>query len=166
MIRRAMFGLASALPLISMCDAKKGSGGVPKTPFEVLVTFDVNDPVGSAIRVSNELLETESVKAASLTVHQHIKEGKAGEVGYGFLCGFTTGFAAKKAAKLIAFIGGMAFVGLQTLSYNGFVTINYDKLQKKATGWFDLNSDGKLDSKVSLHQLLPSCLLFTDDAHG
>ena len=145
MIRRALLGLASAWPLLTMCDAKKGAA--PKSPLEVLATFDVNDPVGSAFRVSNDLLETESIKAASLAVHNHIKEGKAGEVGYGFLWGFTSGYAAKRAAKLIAFVAGVGFVGLQTLSYNGYVTVNYEKIQKKAQGWFDINHDGKLDGK-------------------
>ncbi|GAG03906.1 unnamed protein product, partial [marine sediment metagenome] len=41
----------------------------------------------------------------------------AGEIGVGGIGGFLAGWALKKAAKMVAVIIGMAFLGLQYLAY-------------------------------------------------
>jgi uncharacterized membrane protein (Fun14 family) len=53
----------------------------------------------------------------------------AGEVGIGGIGGFFAGWALKKAAKLLAVIIGLAFLGLQYLSYKSIIIIDYTALQ-------------------------------------
>jgi uncharacterized membrane protein (Fun14 family) len=35
-----------------------------------------------------------------------------------------------QVSKIVAFVVGGLFIGMQTLSYNGYMAVNYDKLQK------------------------------------
>jgi uncharacterized membrane protein (Fun14 family) len=53
----------------------------------------------------------------------------AGEVGIGGIGGFLAGWALKKAAKMVAIIIGLAFLGLQYLAYQNIIQINYGALQ-------------------------------------
>jgi len=55
----------------------------------------------------------------------------AGELGIGGIGGFFAGWALKKAAKLVAAIIGLSFLGLQYLAYQNVIDINYDAL----TAW-------------------------------
>jgi hypothetical protein len=43
-------------------------------------------------------------------------------------------------------VGGV-FILIQTLAYNGYIHVNYEKLQQDVEGTLDLNKDGKLDEK-------------------
>ena len=45
----------------------------------------------------------------------------AGELGIGGIGGFFSGWALKKAAKLVAAIIGLSFLGLQYLAYQGII---------------------------------------------
>ncbi len=53
----------------------------------------------------------------------------AGEIGIGGIGGFLAGWALKKAAKMVAVIIGLAFLGLQYLAYENIIQINYGALQ-------------------------------------
>ena len=53
----------------------------------------------------------------------------AGEIGVGGIGGFLAGWAMKKAAKMVAVLIGIAFLGLQYLSYKGIIAIDYTALQ-------------------------------------
>mmetsp|Transcript_31674 Transcript_31674/g.45610 ORF Transcript_31674/g.45610 Transcript_31674/m.45610 type:complete len:180 (-) Transcript_31674:258-797(-) len=53
-----------------------------------------------------------------------------GEIGYGLLMGYSSGYFLKKVSKVLAFVLGGTFVVLQSLSYSGVVKIDYDKMQK------------------------------------
>jgi len=55
------------------------------------------------------------------------------EVGIGGLGGFLSGWALKKAAKMVAVLIGVAFLGLQYLAYKGVIAIDYSALQDWAT---------------------------------
>jgi len=57
----------------------------------------------------------------------------AGEIGVGGIGGFLTGWAMKKAAKMVAVIIGMAFLGLQYLAYKNIIAIDYGALQTWAS---------------------------------
>ena len=46
--------------------------------------------------------------------------------------GYCSGYCVKKVSSVIAFLVGATFVTLQTLSYNGYVNVDYDKIQKGA----------------------------------
>lgn len=53
----------------------------------------------------------------------------AGEIGVGGIGGFLAGWALKKAAKMVAVLIGMAFLGLQYLAYKDIISIDYGALQ-------------------------------------
>jgi uncharacterized membrane protein (Fun14 family) len=53
----------------------------------------------------------------------------AGEIGIGGIGGFLAGWALKKAAKIVAIIIGLSFLGLQYLAYENIIQINYGALQ-------------------------------------
>ena len=55
----------------------------------------------------------------------------AGEIGIGGVGGFLAGWALKKAAKIMAIIIGVAFLGLQYMAYKGVIAIDYSAL----TSW-------------------------------
>ena len=56
----------------------------------------------------------------------------AGEVGIGGIGGFLVGYATKKAAKMLAILIGITFLGLQYLAYKDIISINYMALQNVA----------------------------------
>jgi uncharacterized membrane protein (Fun14 family) len=61
--------------------------------------------------------------------------------------GVCSGAALKRASREAAIAVGMAFAGLQALSYLGYIRIDYGKVQSDAQKALDLNNDGKLDEK-------------------
>ncbi|ETV92861.1 hypothetical protein, variant [Aphanomyces invadans] len=50
-------------------------------------------------------------------------------------------------SKVAAFVVGLAFVGMQCASYNGYVNVNYEKLQRDIMALLDTNKDGKINSE-------------------
>ncbi len=54
----------------------------------------------------------------------------ATQLGFGTIEGFAVGYAAKKIVKLLLIFLGLFFVALQYLSFQGFITINYQKFQQ------------------------------------
>lgn len=68
-------------------------------------------------------------------------------LSYGFVAGFCSGFAAKKAGKAFAVVAGGIYVGLQVLAFNGFIQINHDNIEDRLKGLADLNKDGKVDAE-------------------
>jgi uncharacterized membrane protein (Fun14 family) len=53
----------------------------------------------------------------------------AGELGIGGIGGYLAGWAMKKAAKMVAIILGLGFLGLQYLAYQGIIAIDYTALK-------------------------------------
>ena len=66
---------------------------------------------------------------------------------YGFAAGFCAGYAFKQVAKVVAVGVGLVFVGLQTLQYKGFITIDHTQMEGSVHRLLDLNKDGKIDEK-------------------
>lgn len=60
--------------------------------------------------------------------------------------GICSGAALKKATREVAVTIGVAFAGLQVLSYLGYITIDYSRVQKDASKYIDINGDGKVDT--------------------
>lgn len=56
----------------------------------------------------------------------------AGEIGIGGVGGFLVGYATKKAAKMLAVLIGITFLGLQYLAYKNIIAIDYMALQNFA----------------------------------
>lgn len=62
-----------------------------------------------------------------------------------FFMGFASGITIKRISFMGLFLVGSTFSGLQFLSYNNYIIINYDKIEKDITKQLDLNDDGKID---------------------
>lgn len=78
-------------------------------------------------------------------------KGNAGvytkEFGVSGIMGTAVGVAAKRLTSDALYGAGLAFVGLQSLAYLGFVTIHWNVVQQFLQEKADLNKDGKLDSQ-------------------
>jgi uncharacterized membrane protein (Fun14 family) len=55
-----------------------------------------------------------------------------GQLSFGGLAGFATGYALKKIGRVALVIFGLLFMTLQILAYFGFVEINWLRIQKIA----------------------------------
>lgn len=84
-------------------------------------------------------------EAASKKAHNMVSEGAMGQVGFGFMMGFSSGFFLKKMSKGFAVIAGGLFCLVQALSYQGYMKVNYDRLKSDVENILDLNNDGKVD---------------------
>jgi len=85
--------------------------------------------------------------ASSLGSHVQgaVDSGIPTQLSYGFVSGYCSGLALKKAGRMAAVVFGMGFVALQTLQYSGYIQVDHDKLRKHVEGLFDLNNDGVVD---------------------
>ncbi|CAM9834260.1 unnamed protein product [Ectocarpus sp. 6 AP-2014] len=72
---------------------------------------------------------------------------RIGEVGFGGVVGFCSGYAMMKVGKAIAFVIGVGFIVVQGLNYSGVVTIKWEKAEVKVKSLFDSNKDGKVDKE-------------------
>jgi len=52
-----------------------------------------------------------------------------GQLGFGGLAGLVSGYALKKIGKVLAFVLGVFFIGLQLLAYAGYVEVNWTRIQ-------------------------------------
>mmetsp|Transcript_1657 Transcript_1657/g.2021 ORF Transcript_1657/g.2021 Transcript_1657/m.2021 type:complete len:194 (+) Transcript_1657:92-673(+) len=76
-----------------------------------------------------------------------IDSGVPTQISYGFVCGFSSGYAMKKIGKVASVVFGLGFVTLQSLSYAGYINVDHKALQKDVENAFDLNNDGKVDDQ-------------------
>jgi len=51
-------------------------------------------------------------------------------LGGGGLAGWAVGFTLKKVAKLAALVLGVAFISIQYLAYNSYITIDWERIKK------------------------------------
>ena len=59
-------------------------------------------------------------------VAEAVETGVPTQLSYGFVSGFCSGFALKKVGKVVGVVLGVGFMGLQTLSYSGYVDVDHD----------------------------------------
>jgi uncharacterized membrane protein (Fun14 family) len=85
-------------------------------------------------------------KAVGDRADDMIHTGIPGQLTGGFVAGWCAGFSLKKVGKAGAFVVGMGFCVLQSLSYAGYVHVNYNKMCSDALEVLDLNQDGKVDT--------------------
>lgn len=71
-------------------------------------------------------------------------------MGSGGAIGFCVGYATKTLGKMVAFIAGVGFIGVQAASYYGYIEVDWLGVQKGVTDMIDINGDGKID-KEDLH---------------
>lgn len=84
-----------------------------------------------------ELLEAQTqASATALPAGEALSGGVPAEIkfmlatlGGGGIAGWAVGYTLKKFAKLLALIVGVAFISLQVLAFNSFITIDWDRIK-------------------------------------
>eukprot|EP01038_Epipyxis_sp_PR26KG_P013455 gene13455-18047_t len=143
--------IASAAPSVPVggSDDNKGKDSAKKMKDILNAAQDdqSSDPLKSFLLKVQEYIPPSVLEGSKDTISKLYTSGIPYEVGYGFLMGYSSGFAVKKISKFVAFTIGTFFVVVQTLSYSGYLDVKYDKLQTEAEKVLDLNKDGKVDMK-------------------
>ena len=96
------------------------------------------------------------VDATADIVSNAVDSGAAGQLGYGFMMGYSSGYCVKKVSKMIAFVVGGMFMALQALAYNGYANLDQEKIKNDVEKVMDLNRDGKIDhqdAKIAIERL-------------
>mmetsp|Transcript_41239 Transcript_41239/g.81383 ORF Transcript_41239/g.81383 Transcript_41239/m.81383 type:complete len:162 (-) Transcript_41239:83-568(-) len=70
-----------------------------------------------------------------------------GGISIGSIVGFCAGFALKKTGKAAAIVFGLIYSFQQALAYQGYITVNWPRVEQDLTSLLDLNKDGKVDAK-------------------
>jgi uncharacterized membrane protein (Fun14 family) len=65
-------------------------------------------------------------------------------LGMGGLFGLATAVAMKRLGEKVAYVVGLSFIGLQALSYAGYIKIDFMKLNNDAQKIIDADADGKI----------------------
>eukprot|EP00128_Syssomonas_multiformis_P009613 Colp12_sorted_trinity150504_noHs@8368 len=135
-------GVASAfasVPTQALCEEKDGDKPVEETPKPA-------QPSGPAIpsfdfsKIQAQLSE-QGIKAL------HWAGPAAGAATVGSITGFCSGYALKKAGKAAAGTFGVLFIAMQAASWQGYITVNWNKVENDLMGLLDVNHDGKVDEK-------------------
>lgn len=84
-------------------------------------------------------------KQVGSQVQEVISTGLPTQLSYGFICGYSSGYALKKVGKAASIVFGLGFATLQTLSYSGYIEINHSRLKEDVEKALDLNRDGNVD---------------------
>jgi uncharacterized membrane protein (Fun14 family) len=58
-----------------------------------------------------------------------VESGVPFQVGYGFMMGYSAGFCVKKVSKVLSFAVGAAFILVQSLSFAGYIDVNYGRIE-------------------------------------
>ncbi|CAM9501540.1 unnamed protein product [Choristocarpus tenellus] len=73
--------------------------------------------------------------------------GKIGDLGFGSVVGFSSGYAMKKVGKAAAVTIGVLFVVAQGLSYYGVIDVKWKTVGEKAKTLLDADKDGDVDKE-------------------
>ena len=71
-------------------------------------------------------------------------------IGFGGVMGYFAGAAVKRFGEEVAVVIGFCFIGLQTLSYLGYINIDYGKIKEEVEKKLDVTGDGKFDANDAL----------------
>eukprot|EP00357_Protocruzia_adherens_P005777 CAMPEP_0115021946 /NCGR_PEP_ID=MMETSP0216-20121206/31215_1 /TAXON_ID=223996 /ORGANISM="Protocruzia adherens, Strain Boccale" /LENGTH=112 /DNA_ID=CAMNT_0002394451 /DNA_START=38 /DNA_END=372 /DNA_ORIENTATION=+ len=66
------------------------------------------------------------------------------QVSMGSIMGFCTGAFAKKLGEKVAYAVGGLFVLIQLAAYNGYLNVNWKKMERDAIAAVDVDGDGKI----------------------
>jgi uncharacterized membrane protein (Fun14 family) len=83
----------------------------------------------------------------TIQVQSAIDSGIPNQISYGFVCGFSSGYALKKIGRAASIVFGMGFMTLQALSYTGYVTVNHGAIKSDVESALDVNDDGIVDGE-------------------
>lgn len=68
-------------------------------------------------------------------------------VSFGAIMGYCSGTAMKQVGKVMAFLVGIGFIGLQSMAHYGYIQIDWMKVKESAKKTIDSNGNGSLDSE-------------------
>ncbi|KAH9580173.1 FUN14 [Trypanosoma melophagium] len=80
-------------------------------------------------------------------------------VGVSGVLGAAVGVASRRLTSDALYGAGLAIIALQSLSYMGYIQINWKRVEQDITNMVDQNGDGKIDNK-DLNVLLKRFLRF------
>lgn len=81
----------------------------------------------------------------------------------GTTLGLCSGFALKKAGKAVAITVGGIFCLFQLAAFKGYVTIEWDAIERDLRRKADVNHDGVVDGKDAKHALARVINMLTDN---
>jgi uncharacterized membrane protein (Fun14 family) len=62
----------------------------------------------------------------------------ARKVTFGSVVGYCSGVAAKTIGKMVAVALGLGFIAIQSAVHSGYVTVDWDKIQRHAVAQIDV----------------------------
>ena len=90
----------------------------------------------------------EYAQYVGLKFQDAINTGIPTELSYGFVCGYSSGYALKKVGKMVSLAFGLSFAVFQSLAYAGYIQFNHEAFKKDLMDkYLDLNQDGKVDEQ-------------------
>eukprot|EP00238_Polyblepharides_amylifera_P002993 CAMPEP_0196589644 /NCGR_PEP_ID=MMETSP1081-20130531/64167_1 /TAXON_ID=36882 /ORGANISM="Pyramimonas amylifera, Strain CCMP720" /LENGTH=203 /DNA_ID=CAMNT_0041912499 /DNA_START=155 /DNA_END=766 /DNA_ORIENTATION=+ len=70
----------------------------------------------------------------------------ASTLGISGIMGYVSALAVKTTSRWLAVSAGFVFIFLQMLSYKGFVTMNWEEMERQGKSLLDFNGDGVTDT--------------------
>ena len=64
----------------------------------------------------------------------------AGQLTFGAVAGFLSGYALKKVGRVLAFLLGILFVTLQLLAYAGYIEVKWTRIQQDVEPFLNQDS--------------------------
>ncbi|ORZ24339.1 FUN14 family-domain-containing protein [Absidia repens] len=71
-----------------------------------------------------------------------------GELSFGIVLGFCSGYLIKKVGKFFALMVGAGFMFLQYLSLNGYITVHWDRMEGGYKKQMGVDKDGKVTTQT------------------
>lgn len=141
------------MSVLSVCtlahSASKGSDGIERQSGQPSIDWmpregreDGGDGAGGDDSGNTPNGWSDAVQTWILTYSPQLQK-----LGFGGVMGICTGVALKRIGNGIAALVGVSFIGLQCLSYLGYIQIDYLKVSKDAQAVLDADRDGKLTEK-------------------
>ncbi|KAF9404945.1 hypothetical protein BGZ94_003864, partial [Podila epigama] len=73
------------------------------------------------------------------------------ELTFGAAMGLCSGYLFKKLGKMMMLVVGLGFVWLQLLSNAGYITVNWNRVERRFKQQFDLDQDGAVTLSDAKH---------------
>ncbi|KAG1549658.1 hypothetical protein G6F47_009635 [Rhizopus delemar] len=117
---------------------------LPLAAFSTTVTsFLLKKPVHCEAVYAKDTIQTDKIITAS-TKKPLIRKG---ELTFGTFLGLCTGFLIKKVGKIFAMFVGTVFVFMQYLSSEGYITVHWDRFERRYVNTLDLDKDGRVTTR-------------------
>uniref|UniRef100_A0A7S2U8Y8 EF-hand domain-containing protein n=1 Tax=Attheya septentrionalis TaxID=420275 RepID=A0A7S2U8Y8_9STRA len=92
-------------------------------------------------------LTDQIARTAGSKIQTAVESGVPTQLSYGFIMGYSSGYALKKAGKIACGVMGTGFLILQALSFSGYIKVDHVKIEGKFKDLLDVNDDGKIDQE-------------------